>query len=472
MDVPGFQIKRTIGKGGMGTAYLAVQESLGRQVVLKTMNTANAEQTDFLERFLNEGRIVAALRHPHIITIYDIGATEEVVYMSMEYVEGGDLKTRIQEGVSPEFALHVVEKIGAALDYAHAEGVIHRDVKPANILFRKDGTPLLSDFGIAKQTRGDAELTSTGTILGSPFYMSPEQAEGMKVDGRSDIYSLGIIFYEMLMGERPYLGDSAIKVIVQHIQSPIPALPERFKRYQPLLEGMIAKDREDRLPSAAALVEQVQALRNAGSGRRSGQASEDNGARTPGAERRLLRHPRVLGLASLALLVAAGFTGFYLYTESISSSSFARPSDAVAPRATPVEPALASARPSDEAPPSPGPALDEVVRALEWLARQRLEEGKLTEPPADNAYYYYSRLLEIDPSNERARAGFAEIAERYVVLAEQEFARHNYRQAQAYITLGLQVAPDNEGLLALQSFIDHRDKSVLENIIDFFTGNG
>ena len=220
MDVPGFEIKKTIGKGGMGTAYLAVQESLGRQVVLKTMNTSQADQTDFLERFLNEGRIVAALRHPHIITIFDIGATDDVVYMSMEYVDGGDLKDKIQLGCNEGEALNVVENIADALHFAHGEGVIHRDVKPANILYRVDGTPLLTDFGIAKQTKVDAELTSTGTILGSPFYMSPEQAEGHKVDGRADIYSLGIIFYEMLTGERPYPGDSAIKIIVQHIQSP------------------------------------------------------------------------------------------------------------------------------------------------------------------------------------------------------------------------------------------------------------
>lgn len=175
---------------------------------------------------------MAGLRHPHIITIFDIGATDEVVYMSMEYIEGGDLKDRIPIGFTADEALRVVEAIASALHYAHGQGVIHRDGKPANILFSADNTPLLSDFGIAKQATVDAEFTSTGTILGSPFYMSPEQAEGQVLDGRADIYSLGIIFYEMLTGERPYPRGSAIKIIVQHIQSPIPKLPEQFRSYQ------------------------------------------------------------------------------------------------------------------------------------------------------------------------------------------------------------------------------------------------
>ena len=141
----------------------------------------------------------------------------------------------------------MLTKIAGALALAHARGLSTATSKPANILFRNDGTPLLTDFGIAKQLQVDSELTSTGTILGSPFYMSPEQSEGLKVDGRTDIYALGIILYEMLTGQRPFVGDSAIKVIVQHIQSTIPALPTgSLKRYQPLLNSMLAKNRDER----------------------------------------------------------------------------------------------------------------------------------------------------------------------------------------------------------------------------------
>ena len=470
MEVQGFEIKKTIGRGGMGTAYLAIQESLGRQVVLKTMNTAQAEQTDFLERFLNEGRIVAALRHPHIITIFDIGATDDVVYMSMEYIEGGDLKDRIPLGFTATQALSVVENVASALQYAHTQGVIHRDVKPANILFSTDATPLLSDFGIAKQTTVDAELTSTGTILGSPFYMSPEQAEGQQVDGRADIYSLGIIFYEMLTGERPYPGDSAIKIIVQHIQSPIPTLPAEFKPYQQLLNLMIAKNREDRFETAGDVVGYIREMREAAE--RASRAAVDEAkqaaARPTGFSGVLSRYKRTLALVAMVLIIVGAYGGFYFYTQTVAVQTFAtRTPPPSANDDTGNTNGGAAASTQNQS----GSANEEdVVKALEWLAQTRLKQDMLTDPPADNAHYYYSRLLQLD--QQRAQGGFAKIAERFVVLAEKEFSESNYRQAQTYITLGLQVQPNNEGLLTLQSFIDTRDRSVLENLVDFFTGNG
>jgi len=470
MEVQGFEIKKTIGRGGMGTAYLAIQESLGRQVVLKTMNTAQAEQTDFLERFLNEGRIVAALRHPHIITIFDIGATDDVVYMSMEYIEGGDLKDRIPLGFTINQALSVIENVASALHYAHGQGVIHRDVKPANILFSVDANPLLSDFGIAKQTTVDAELTSTGTILGSPFYMSPEQAEGQQVDGRTDIYSLGIIFYEILTGERPYPGDSAIKIIVQHIQSPIPALPDEFKAYQQLLNLMLAKNREDRFETAGDVVAYIQEMQDKAERASRAAAEHANLAaqRPKGFDSFLSTYKRTLALVAMIFIIVGAYGGFYYYTQSVAITSFATRT----PPANVNDGAggTAGAGQTDGKLASSGANEEDVVKALEWLAQTRLKQDKLTEPAADNAHYYYSRLLQLD--QERAQGGFVQIAERFVVLAEKEFSASNFRQAQTYITLGLQVQPTNKGLLALQSFIDTRDRSALENLVDFFTGNG
>ena len=167
----------------MGTVYLATQESLNRAVVLKTLSLADSANPEFVERFLNEGRIIARLRHPHIVTIYDIGNAGPLVFISMEYVEGGDLRQRLGAPLPPQQALNILSAVSSALECAHDEGIVHRDVKPANILFRSDGTPLLGDFGIAKQTGVDVELTSTGTILGSPFYMSPEQAESKRCQG-------------------------------------------------------------------------------------------------------------------------------------------------------------------------------------------------------------------------------------------------------------------------------------------------
>lgn len=510
MEIPGFEIRQAIGHGGMATVYLAVQKSLDRPVVLKTVNTAREGSATFAERFLNEARIIASLRHPHIITIYDVGKTNGVLYLAMEYVEGGDLQARIQKGLSPDAALDILVPIAGALHFAHQAGIIHRDVKSANILFRRDGTPLLSDFGIAKQLRIDSELTSTGTILGSPFYMSPEQAEGLVLDGRTDIYSLGIIAYEMLTGERPYPGDSAIKVIMQHLQAPVPRVPRRLARFQPLLDRMMCKDREGRFHDAGELVTFLTRLRQQEASAKQVQTTPPGstppastggyrlaggyaGAVSPSATV-VMRptHTVALGGQRLWLLlgclaaVLMGLSGFYAYTQTLRMPEVVRASspatvagaqgaDGSAPTNTAQPPASSLAhRPggshSAALPPTPAPLKADVVKALEWLAQNALRENRLTEPPADNAHYYYSRLLALDPDNRAAREGFHKIAERYVALAERAYESGYYQQAQTYVTLGRQVETHNKGLAALQSMLDNRKKPLLDRLLDFLRG--
>jgi serine/threonine protein kinase len=195
LSIPGYNIKAHIGSGGMAVVFLAEQESLQRPVALKVLK--NTESKEFTERFLNEGRILASLNHRHIITVHDIGIHEGHIYISMEYLDGGDLKLRIDSGVKPREALELVATIGDALHVAHKKGVIHRDVKPGNILFRQDGTPVMADFGIAKEFERDTDITVDGTVVGTPDYLAPEQARIEPLDGRTDVYALGIIFYEM-----------------------------------------------------------------------------------------------------------------------------------------------------------------------------------------------------------------------------------------------------------------------------------
>ena len=464
----------------MATVFLAVQRSLDREVVLKTLNSTHDESGDFLERFMKEGRIIASLRHPHIMTIYDIGTAGDVVYIAMEYVEGGDLRHKIENRVAPVRALDMMTRIGQALEYAHKHGIVHRDVKPANILFRSDGTPLLGDFGIAKEVSVDTELTSTGTILGSPFYMSPEQAEGLPVDGRTDIYSLGVIFYEMLTGKKPYEGDSAIKVIMQHIQSPIPQLPPELEHFQPLLNRLMAKNRDERIPDATAMLEEIAEVRKGLEGSRAGMATLHtlkmpfSTAGSRARQRRVKRarmNPVHVALAVGFLLVVVGGFGTYIYGQLTKSPQLiVRPRPPEPPEEFVNKGGIGQAPLATPSPP-PGPgqvSRADATRALEWLARNSLREDRLLSPPADNAHYYFSRLLEIDPDNEVAMKGFGEIAERYVVLAEQEFSRQNFGKAQAYITLGLQVDPRNRGLEALQAMIDTREKTIFETVMDFF----
>jgi hypothetical protein len=460
---PGFRSKAHHWQGWNG--------SLDREVVLKTLNTAQDDPGDFFERFLKEARIIASLRHPNIITIFDIGNADECLYIAMEYIDGGDLRAKIENRLAPGLALELLAKIAHALDYAHKKGIVHRDVKPANILFRSDGTPLLSDFGIAKDFTVDKELTNSGTILGSPFYMSPEQAEGLPVDGRTDIYSLGIIIYEMLTGQKPYRGDSAIKVIMKHLQSPVPQLPPELEEFQPLLNRLMGKNRDQRIANAGQLVTEVEELRESLEGKKGRGMMTMHALDLPlSAESRTGRGPRTmrtLVLAGLMLLVLGGLGAYTVAQFNKPPALLVRNPPPMTP--PPVAGGGAAAGTQTGAG-GAGGVVDkqDASRALEWLARNSLRQNRLTAPPADNAHYYFSRLLELNPDNEVARQGFSAIAERFVVLAEEEFSRKNYDQAQAYITLGLQVEPNNRGLETLRSMIETRAKTFFDTVADFF----
>ena len=266
-SIPGFDIKRTIGSGGMASAYLAVQLRPSRVVALKVLSMVDhgelqGEDRDTLvERFRREGEIVTNLEHPNIVHVHGVGATDQVLYIYMEYLGGGDLASRIESGVHPFEALDILAALGSALDYAHSRGIVHRDIKPTNILFRRDGTPLISDFGIAKNYESIDDITTVGMLLGSPIYMSPEQADGRRLDGRSDLYSLGVLLYEMLTGRPPFIANSMLRVMMMHAQTPVPELPPDLARFQALCVRLLAKDRDDRFRSGAEVIEAAQALK-------------------------------------------------------------------------------------------------------------------------------------------------------------------------------------------------------------------
>ncbi|GMT40010.1 MAG: hypothetical protein IEMM0001_0745 [bacterium] len=261
-DIPGYKILSELGRGGIATVYLAVQESLDRQVALKVMSPLLAMEPDYAERFIREGRMVAQLSHSNIITVYNIGLQKHQLFIAMEYIAGGNMRNLMQEHLNdPEWALSIAGQIALALGYAHSVGIIHRDVKPENILFRENGSAVLTDFGIAKTITSNTNLTRAGTIIGTPKYMSPEQTDGLGNDPRTDIYSLGIILFEMLTGKVPYDSENSMAVLYAHVHAPIPDLPDELSDLQPLLNNLLAKKAEDRTDDCDGLAEIIRITR-------------------------------------------------------------------------------------------------------------------------------------------------------------------------------------------------------------------
>ncbi|MFO1421500.1 MAG: protein kinase [Candidatus Competibacteraceae bacterium] len=263
MHIPGYQIERELGQGGMAIVYLALQESLHRHVALKVIKPILTTDEEFAQRFLREGRIIAQLSNPHIVTVYDIAAHDNTYYLSMEYLSGGTLQQRIREGLPLEEALPIARAIASALNYAHHRGIIHRDIKPQNILFRDNDTPVLTDFGIAKTLGSTTVMTRTGLSLGTPRYMSPEQIRGQPVDARADLYSFGVLFHEMLTGNVPFIADDSFALAMMHVTAPVPKLPSKLSRFQPLLDRLLDKDPNQRFQTGQEFVAALDVLEKA-----------------------------------------------------------------------------------------------------------------------------------------------------------------------------------------------------------------
>lgn len=254
IQIPGYELLRTLGSGGMSVVYLALQRSLDRNVAIKIMKRVGAasseEAKQFERRFLLEGRTMAALPHRNIVAVYDIVTNDEIAYIVMEYLDGGTLSDRMRGGMSLGQVLSVVVQTATALEYAHSRGVVHRDLKSSNIMFRDGTVPVLTDFGIARQRDSAATaLTQAGMMVGTPQYMSPEQINGQVVDGRADQYSLGVLFYELLTGTQPFTGDTALAVLMAHLTKEAPPLPADVAEFQDIVSRMMAKDRELRYPN-------------------------------------------------------------------------------------------------------------------------------------------------------------------------------------------------------------------------------
>jgi predicted Ser/Thr protein kinase len=255
--IASYTLLEQIGYGGMAVVYRARQETLDRTVAIKILSENMAASPEFMERFRREARTSANLRHPNVITVHDFGEDERgVPYLVMEYIEGPTLADLMDAGLDDERIPDLLDQIAAGLDYAHARGVIHRDIKPGNVLMTEDGRAVLADFGLAWLLEG-AQLTLTGGVIGTPEYMSPEQAAGHPFDHRADVYALGIVLYEMLVGERPFVAETPIGVLLQHLQDTAPSVlvarPDLPLAVGEVLDRVLVKDPADRYSSAGEL---------------------------------------------------------------------------------------------------------------------------------------------------------------------------------------------------------------------------
>lgn len=381
--IPGYRVERRLGLGGMATVYLAVQESLDREVAIKVMRPSRQLDEIQTQRFEHEARIIAKLQHPSIVVIHEVGRTQQGdLYYVMPYLAKGDLSVRDYRGDEPGL-IALLRALLDALDYAHSRGIVHRDVKPENVLFDNADRPQLADFGIALSgNEATSRITREGMAIGSGAQMSPEQARADKVDGRSDLYSLGVLTYELLTGELPFNSADSLSLALMHAQDPVPRLPAEKSHWQGFVDRAMAKQPEQRFRNAQSMQRALDPIRRH-SRRVAGRI---------GRVRHAMNHRPVLLVATGLLLVISLI--------SLALPFFRKSDQWVAEKTSeagvkPVETNAVSAQKS--------------VDELNALAIQQISAGALMTPAGSNAAETYLVMLRRDPESRQATAGIESV---------------------------------------------------------------
>ena len=416
---PGTRINRIviesqIGQGGMGAVYLAYDEKLQRQVAIKSIRPEFLTNPDTQQRFIREARILSKINHQSICHIYDYIETDVGDFLVLEYIKGKQL---YQTSLNKPETLDALMALAEALDVAHQHGVIHRDLKPDNVMVTDSGQIKVLDFGIAQsmgsiQTNQNtdasgsakegvsSELTSQGSLVGTIRYMSPEQAQAKVIDHRSDIYSLGVIFSEMLLGSNSFKADSYIETSMNHIQMDIPHLPENLSHYQSILDRMLAKTALERFSNAKAVIYSIDQVQDEGAL----SAEELSAIKMP--KKSLLARFDTAILVIILLSFLSG--GGYFFQQAM------------------------------------------VAKYLE-KAELAYANDRLMLPKDNNAVKYYQQVQRYSPGNKKAQLGLDKVAQRYASWAERSLKRNQKSKAQKYLQRALQASPELPQLLALKA---------------------
>lgn len=260
MDLDGYRLLKKLGEGGMSQVFLAERASDQAQHVLKLARISEHDDGENMQRFLSEHALVSQIDHPSIAKIFSLGFSESHAYIAMEYFPNGDLRRLLAKPVAADVAVAAILQVASALAPVHGKGIVHRDLKPDNVMIRANGSLALADFGIAKHLDTMLNETAHGEVFGTPVYIAPEQATGKEVDHRADLYSLGAMFYELLVGKSPYQAKDAQAMLYQHVQAPLPILPPELATFQPLVHRLLAKKPADRPQSAGEVVQELSKL--------------------------------------------------------------------------------------------------------------------------------------------------------------------------------------------------------------------
>ena len=440
-----YEIIEEIGRGGMASVYKANQKNLNRLVALKVIHQNLIYDNEFLQRFHQEAKLCASVNHPNIVTIYDEGALNNIHYMAMEYLSGNDLQRiiRYSKKVVYEDAIKIVVSIANALDHAHNKGLIHRDIKSSNIIITNEGRAVLTDFGIA-YAANSAKLTQTGSVIGTPEYMSPEQAKGIKTDHRSDIYSLGVVLFECITGKLPFAGDNPLTTIFKIINDPPPLARELNKEVPQWLSTVINKALEKKPEKrfqtgkqfALALINKkpvgLELISKKKISRTDIKRKRNEKINKPDKEKNRFNKKIIYSFTILCLVVF--FIGYKL---------------------------IPSLNNNKEMPKNYEPKINKQnnIRMLLNEAEGLVRNGDLLSPQGNNAYIVYSEVLDMEPENDLAKMGLENIRKSYLERSKSELTNSEFKQSLATSDSALEYFQDNTELLNINKLAKQKIES-------------